>query len=127
MTIFLKLSVLALLMFTSSCDSVKSTADAENSSTKEETKKEAPNVMNEKLINEGYSVGTITYLANSKCSYIIIDEKTGVKFDPINIDEDKFKAYKKDASKIYYKYRGLRMMNRCNEGQPIQLEAIQSR
>ena len=33
--------------------------------------------MEEKLMTEGYSKGTIAYLKDSKCSYSIIDEKTG--------------------------------------------------
>jgi hypothetical protein len=83
--------------------------------------------MNIDYSKEGYSIGTITYQKDSKCAYIITDEKSGIKFDPINIDKDLFESYKVDNSKIYFKYRPLRMMNRCTEAQPIELEDIKKR
>ena len=51
---------------------------------------------------EGYSIGTITYHKDSKCTYIITDEKSGAKFDPINIDQELFESYRIDNSKIYF-------------------------
>ena len=83
--------------------------------------------MHDKLINDGYLIGTVIYLEKSKCGYIIIDEKTKTKYDPINIDEDKFNEFKTNKNTIYYKYRLLRMMNRCNNVNPIQLVDVKKR
>jgi hypothetical protein len=124
MNFLIKISTIGLMMISLSCNSTKSaTEDKSNITETTETTK----AMESKLINEGYLVGTIKYIKDNKCSYIIIDEKTGAKFDPINLDDDKFKAYKKDATTVYYKYRGLRMMNRCNEAQPISIIDIKSK
>lgn len=110
-----------------SCDTAKSAA------TNTETDSEKTMVDNSKemeskdLSSEGYSLGTVTYTKDSKCSYIIVDEKSGAKFDPINIDDKKYASLKSNSTKVYYKYRPLRMMNRCDEAQPIELEDMQSR
>jgi len=120
MNIFLKLSAILFLSMTQSCDSTKASATekkAETNTTKE---------MNT-LISEGYVAGTIKYQVESKCSYILIDEKTGIKYDPVNIGEEKFMPYKNDANKVYFKYLSLRRMNRCNEASPVQLIDIQLR
>lgn len=77
--------------------------------------------MDAQMITKGFHLGQIKYLKNSKCEYIIIDQTTKAKFDPINISEEIFKSLRNDGEKIYYKYRPLRMMNRCNEGNPISL------
>lgn len=127
MTTFIKLSLVSLMTFSLSCDTAKSAAtntekDTENTIVEDSKKMESKN-----LSTEGYSLGTIAYTKDSKCNYIIVDEKSGAKFDPINIDDKKYASLKSDATKVYYKYRPLRMMNRCDEAQPIELEDMQSR
>ena len=123
MNLFIKLSLAILLVALESCDSTKTAANdeamQETTSKQQETKQD--------IMQEGYSVGTIKYLSNSKCPYIIVDEKTGAKFDPINMQEERFADYKKDQQKVFYKYRPLRMMNRCEEAQPIEIEDIKKR
>lgn len=69
--------------------------------------------MNEKLINDGYSLGTIEYKYNGECSYTIVDEKTNSKLDPINIQDEKFDCFKNKTTKEYLKCRSLRRANRC--------------
>ena len=122
---FIKLSLFALMTMTTACDSTKSAAadvtEPENASAEKATE------MNEKLIAEGYKLGIIKHLPKSKCDYIVIDESTNARFDPINFNEEKFVDYKSDTLKIYYKARYLRMKNRCTEAQPIQLIDIKSR
>ena len=77
--------------------------------------------------NDTFELGRITYLENSDCTYIIIDEKTTNKFDPINFMSAEYLQYKKNNLLIYYKYRPLRMVNRCYNIQPIELVAIEKR
>ncbi len=77
--------------------------------------------------NDTFKLGRITYLENSDCAYIIVDEKTTSKFDPINFKSAKYLPYKKNNLLIYYKYRPLRMANRCYNIQPIELVAIKKR
>jgi len=121
MNILIKFSAFLFLSMASSCDSTKTTA-AEN-----ETETKTAAEMDSKLVSEGFIAGTVKYQVDSKCTYVIIDEKTKVKFDPINLDEEKFMSYKKDSEKVYFKYRRLRMMNRCDDAQPVELEDIKKR
>lgn len=79
------------------------------------------------MMDEGYNIGKIKYQENSKCEYLIVDETTNVKFDPINISEEIYTTFRKDTQKVYFKYRPLRMKNRCLEGQPIQITDIKKR
>ena len=121
MTTFIKLSLVSLMAISLSCDAAKSSANEEKSKSENATKQ-----METNLINEGYSKGTISFIKESKCSYIIIDEASGTKFDPINIDEEKYSAFKSEGTKVFYKYRSLRMLNRCSEALPIQLLEIKT-
>ena len=78
------------------------------------------------FINEGYSKGTVVHYKSGLCTYIITEEKTGLKFDPINFDNEQFKSFKVGEKVIYFKYRPLRRANRCNDIQPIELEDVKS-
>jgi hypothetical protein len=119
MNIYFKIMAAILFVFAGSCDSTKNTAKNEAKST------EMKQTMENKFINEGYSKGLLTAKRESSCTFIILDEKTGAKFDPINLEEGKFGNFKSAKNEIvYYKYRPLRMMNRCTEAQPISLEDI---
>lgn len=111
----IKLSLVIVLVFLQSCDSAKNTTNSERSKVVE-TK-----AMNQKLINGGYSSGTISYTNNGDCSYIIVDEKANSKFDPINMDTEKYDAFKNKSMKVYFKYRSLRRANRCNNVRPIEI------
>ena len=116
MNISTKLSLVILILSFKSCNTNK-TVVGENSKEESIISKQ----VNETLINEGYSIGTMQYVSDSSCAYIIIDEKTQTKFDPINIEEKRFTVYREHSIHIYYKYRRLRMPHRCNDIQPIEL------
>lgn len=115
----LKISfILVILMATSCCTSGKTT--------KNETKTGSSELMSnsKKMIADGFTLGTI--VASTKegdCPYVISSEIDGnkVMYDPINLDE----MYKKDGMKVWYKYNGLRMMNRCEKANPVSLEDMQ--
>jgi len=120
MNLILKLSTVLFLMISSSCDSAKTAAT-------EESSEKSPEVMDTKMVQDGYIAGTVKYLKNSECSYILVDEKLQTQYDPINIDEAKFASFKSDASKVYFKFTSLRRMNRCPEARPIQIIDIKLR
>ena len=78
----------------------------------------------EKMTDAGFTLGTI---AASKeegdCPYVIQSEINGttVMYDPTNLEE----MYKKDGMKVWYKYNGLKMMNRCEKASPIKIAEMQ--
>lgn len=115
----IKLFLVTVFVFLQSCDSAKKVANTERS------KLEDAKVMNEKLINDGYSFGTIKYTDNGDCSYVIVDEKSKAKLDPMNMGVKKYDAFKNKSMRIYFKYRNLRRSNRCGDARPIELVDMQ--
>jgi hypothetical protein len=115
-----------MMVLFASCNSSKKTVQETNGNTMT-SEQSNDKAMDAQMLNDGFHIGKIKELKNSKCDYIIIDETTHVQLDPINFSEDDYKAYKKDAQKIYFKYRPLRMMNRCTDANPIQLTSIKKR
>ena len=77
--------------------------------------------------SEGYIKGIVKVLKDSDCPFIIIDETSRTQLDPINFDLPEFAEYKNDGIKIYFKYKPLRRMNRCNDASPIEVESIKKR
>jgi len=121
-----KIFTASLIILFTSCSSSKNTKqEAENNTMNNEQSENK--IMDAQIINEGFHLGEIQHLKNSKCEYIIIDLATKAKFDPINISEKTYEAFRKDTQKIYYKYRPLRMMNRCPDANPISLIEIKKR
>lgn len=121
-----KIFASALLIFFASCSSSKETAK-ETSSNNTNNEQSDSKIMDAQMIKDGFYLGVIKHLKNSKCEYIIMDVKTKAQFDPINISEETYKAFRKDTQKVYYKYLPLRMMNRCNDANPISLIEIKKR
>lgn len=115
-----------MMLFLTSCNSSKKTVQKTTDNTMS-NEQSVNKVMDTQMINDGFHVGEIKHLKNSKCEYIIIDQATKAKFDPINISEETYETLRKDAQKIYYKYRPLRMMNRCTDANPISLIEIKKR
>ncbi len=68
----------------------------------------------------GYTSGTIVYSKEKDdCEYTIrLDD--GYYYDPINLED----SFKKDGMVVYFKFRGLRMMNRCNKAGPVSIEEM---
>ena len=83
-------------------------------------------VASKKMLESGFIKGTIAYSEKEgDCPYTIqADEKEGaIYYDPINITEE----FKSNGKTIWFKFTGLRMMNRCEKARPIRLEDIQMR
>ncbi|MGB0788429.1 MAG: hypothetical protein ACPG7E_01370 [Marinirhabdus sp.] len=80
----------------------------------------------QKMTAEGYKSGTIVAsTAESDCPYVIKMDGAGPDYllDPINLDD----RYQKDGMKIWVKYSGLRMMNRCEKATPVSITEIQKK
>lgn len=79
------------------------------------------------MMAEGYLPGTIRVSENeSGCPFVIEVENPDGNYmlDPINLEDENFKA---DGTKIWFKFTGLRMANRCPSASPINLNEIQKR
>ncbi len=101
-----------LLIF--ACNSTKNMNDSETSS-------ESDSVQ---MTEDGYSKATIMANRSSEgCPYIMEVEGLSYKIDPINLDA----SYKKDAMKVWIKFTGLRMANRCEDANPVRIDEIQTR
>ncbi len=77
------------------------------------------------LIPEGFTAGVIQENTKKEdCLFtILVTSNSGepLYFDPINLDE----AYKKDGIALFFKYRPLRMMNRCQRANPVEIQEMQ--
>ncbi len=120
---------LILVFIFQSCNSTKKEIEADDTTPTTTTilKNAIDKILDERMKKEGYSFGTVIFLENSDCSYVILDEISEVNFDPVNFDSSEFSEFKKDDQKVYYKYRPLRMMNRCAEASPIALLSVRER
>ena len=79
-----------------------------------------------KMIEAGFIKGTIvTSEVEGDCPITIQvqGKETPYFLDPINLDEN----FKKEGENIWFKFAGLRMMNRCNKANPISIIEIQKR
>jgi len=116
----LKSSFLLLSIFIiSCCTSTKTATTSENSNNVE--------VESKKMMEEGFKKGVIvTSTVEGDCPYtikLIDDENYPYFLDPINITEE----FKKDGEKVWLKFNGLKMMNRCDKANPISIEVIKKR
>ena len=83
----------------------------------------------EKMMAAGFQAGTIVASdAEGDCPFTIrLEDKTGtLMYDPINLDKS-FSTFKQDGMKVWFTFAGLRMMNRCEKANPINLIDIQTR
>lgn len=123
--------VLLFSLLLQSCHSTKKEVESLQTSKERDTlsklKQSMSSLIEDKLIEEGYDIGLVKYVENSDCPFIIYSENTEVQFDPINFDSPEFTTFKSNDLKVYFKYRPLRRMNRCNEASPIELVSIKKR
>jgi hypothetical protein len=124
-------SIFFIFILIGACNSPKQKIENNSSGNKTDTlsrvKKGMANLIEEKLIKEGYQLGTVKNLENTNCPFVIYSETTNNLLDPINFEASDFAEFKKNELKIYFQYRALRMMNRCNEASPIELTSIRKR
>ena len=77
-----------------------------------------------KNLSDGFTAGTVVFsTVENDCAYTIkvtnADKQT-VYYDPINLEDD----VKKDNLKVTFKFRSLKMANRCNKANPISVSEI---
>lgn len=83
-------------------------------------------MMAKKMKEAGFMSGTVVYSdVEGDCAYTIDVDSEDFKYllDPINLDE----KYQKDGAKIWMKFGGLRMPNRCEKANPVSIIEIQER
>lgn len=76
------------------------------------------------MIAQGFSKGTIEHSTKEgDCAYTIsvVLDGNSLYYDPVNLEED----FQKDKAVVWFKFRGLRMMNRCDKATPVSLSEIQ--
>lgn len=115
-TPFFLTPVLILMMI--SCNSHKATSD-------KMTSEDMTNMKNEKTFVENDYKKAVVIFSDSEtdCPYTISVDGETTLFDPINLENN----YKKAQSKIWVKYRPLRMANRCEKANPVEITAIAER
>ncbi len=115
------ISIITLVTF-SCCSASKKTSN--------EVSKKSETVMDsKKMLEEGYWEGVVVLSkAEGDCPVTIkIDNKEGSYFlDPINMTE-KYKGFIIEGTKVWIKYAGLRMMNRCDKASPVNIVDLKSR
>ncbi len=89
--------------------------------TKEVAQDNAEQKITEEIVDlKEYTTGVIVYSEKEgDCEYTI-KLKDGLFYDPINLED----AYKVDGMAVYFKFRGLRMLNRCNKANPVSIEKM---
>ncbi len=111
MKTYLSLFALLILFGCSSSKNVQNTPSAEETEN----------------IKAGFVKGTVRVEpVGGACPYLIEVENEGEApyfLDPVNLME----YYQKDGQKIWFKFRGLRMMNRCEKANPISISEIKDR
>lgn len=120
---FLKTLLIAVTVgLTASCSSTKK---GMSSDATDETKAVTNMAEDAKKMEAGFMKGTvIASKEEGDCPFVIQVEAEETYFlDPINMDE----TFQKDGEKIWFTFSGLRMMNRCDKANPINLIEIEKR
>ncbi|MCZ4317584.1 hypothetical protein O4H26_01140 [Aequorivita viscosa] len=107
-----------------SCGSTEKQTQSATTSETTTTTETSETVDPQKMIAEGYTLGTIIYSEKEgDCPYTIQMPGDKMEFfylDPINLEE----VYKKDGLKVWVKFTGLRRMNRCDRATPAEINDI---
>ena len=75
------------------------------------------------MMESGFSMATVVASKTEGDCPFTIKMEDGTLFDPINLED----GFKKHDTKIWVKYSGLRMMNRCVKANPVRIDEIQKR
>ncbi|OAD90646.1 hypothetical protein A7A78_05235 [Aequorivita soesokkakensis] len=115
---FLKIGLAIISTLILSCG----TTEKQTQTTSTEETTSAGEVIDpQKLMAEGYMLGTVVYSdKEGDCPYTIQMPGDKMEFyylDPINLDE----SFKKDGQKVWIKFSGLRRMNRCDKATPAEI------
>ncbi|MDC8002642.1 hypothetical protein POV27_01140 [Aureisphaera galaxeae] len=126
---FMKTLILLSCIAIASCNSTKKTVTEATDATEEVTDTQDMQTTDKSaatMESEGYLKGVIVAgKGEGSCEYVI-DVKGGFaeqKVDPTNLTD----AFKSDTQKVWIKFRGLRMQNRCPEARPVEITEIFAR
>ena len=111
---FLSLSLL-LLLSVMSCNTTNKAVDTKNNTEQQMDSK--------KMIADGYLAGQISISKEEgDCPVTIkVEGKNGAYYlDPIDLKED----FQTDGEKVWFKFDGLRRMNRCEKASPVSISEI---
>jgi len=118
---YLKILIIVLTLSFSSCNTtnkaVKKINKTENNTAEMDTKK---------MIAEGFIAGQISFSKiEGDCPITIkIEGENGVYFyDPIDLSDE----FKNEDENIWFKFAGLRRMNRCEKASPISITEVLKR
>ncbi len=127
---FLKSVLLVFSAFILSCGSTdkqpqtSTNSETTTTTTASESSTSSGNLDPQKLMAEGYMLGTIVFSdKEGDCPYTIQMPGDKMEFyylDPVNLDE----KYKVDGQKVWIKFNGLRTMNRCDKATPAEITDI---
>lgn len=77
------------------------------------------------LKKQGYVLGTLEKKNAGDCEWTLTDEDSGLQYDPVNFEMDKFPIDKKLKKQIVLvKFLPLRMKNRCGKASPVSIIEI---
>lgn len=77
-----------------------------------------------KMSEQGFKKATVIYSElEGDCPYTLSVEGETTLFDPINLGEE----HKKSQTTIWVKYRPLRIPNRCDKANPVEITDINLR
>ncbi len=123
----LKITLSLFLFAAVACNSTKSSTNTSiETSTSTSTTTSETAMENQKMIDAGFKKGIIVASkGEGDCPYTIKMEDAGPPYflDPQNLED----IFKKDGEKIWVKFTGLRMMNRCEKANPVSINEIQKR
>ena len=122
MNIIIKSTLLGLLLIASGCDASKTSASEET-----KTADTSKSMTNQEMMDQGYNAAIFVYDDKSKCPIVMELQESKEKLDPVNIDEDKFSQLRQEGNTVYVKFRRLRMMNRCPEAAPVEIDDLKQR
>ena len=111
----MKFLSLFLLLSVISCNTTNKATEAKNNTDQQMDSKQ--------MIADGYLAGQISISTKEgDCPTTIkVEGKDGTYYlDPIDLKED----FQTDGEKVWFKYAGLRRMNRCEKASPISVSEI---
>jgi len=83
-----------------------------------EAKNESDTVTETKMLEAGFKKATIVAsTVKGDCPYTLKVDGENNLFDPINLEE----TYKSSGMQVWFTYHPLRMMNRCEKANPIEI------
>ena len=115
------IAIVAIIFGTAgSCKTSEKVSDEATTEATEVVAKDKSTTAATELLDEGYVEGTIIRSKQEGDCEFTIQTTEGVLYDPTNLAD----MYKKNGTKVIFKFAGLRMPNRCVKANPIRIEDI---